>query len=823
MAYTANQYNYATPLSSGNNLFSASSSVLEKHYFTLFDNKLDGSYVPVSGDVGLWGNILSDDEGNLSIPYVLRVNAARRLKSFRLTGSVYCYPVSFVVKFYNNDTALYTISESANKKVEYTHHFDRDLIVTSYTISIAKVSKANAVARVYNVYEPTYMSRYEKVRVALNSLSALEAGETIAKHVYDTIPVGLRGENSHVRSHAISSDALRVVTRDESTPHNIHSVMKSASRRVYGKVYITYTDPMLNSDTAVTSETTAYNSVPRQVLDGIKTATGSNLFTLYDNNLSGNFVVSDDKTQVGWSSSVLSGTNGYFDVPPVLMVRFASRPVLGLPIVFNDAKGCVAEDFSVKFIHSSGVEIVKVFTGNTNREVVITTDALVDVVAIEITFYKASKPRHPASVLELPVASTVLYTGYRDESNLISIDLLEELTYEDEVEALGGVSANEITVMLDNSNKDFYFNNKQSIVASQLKRNRKIVPWLGAEINPGEIEWYTLGTFWSYRWDVPVNGLTATVVGFDTIGLLDTTSFTKHHVQINKSIGKLIEYVLDDAATTLDFIEYVIDPALYDIIIPYAWFAPGSHTAALRKISGCYPMHIYCDRQGRICAMPQKLRLDYYYDTWSDSTNVIDKSYSSLYTTLPNIINVTVVAPLLVQNEELAKDDRPFNVSGTLTRTLNFSKPYVSNINVSVDTTVKYSYEVYSWGIVITFNGTGTVNSIVCIGTAIDTSNASVISSIDEESVHVNGSITRDIQSDFIQRAELADTIIGRIQSLAAYDKYDAQVNYRGDIALTINDPILLLDGIAPDNRYNIKRHQLFWNGSLTGSADLNT
>ena len=76
----------------------------------------------------------------------------------------------------------------------------------------------------------------------------------------------------------------------------------------------------------------------------------------------------------------------------------------------------------------------------------------------------------------------------------------------------------------------------------------------------------------------------------------------------------------------LDFIEYDIDPSLYDIVIPYAWFEAGSHAAALRKISMCYPMHIYCDRAGRICARPQKLHLDYYYDTWKDSTNVIEKN-----------------------------------------------------------------------------------------------------------------------------------------------------------------------------------------------------
>lgn len=822
MAYTANQFNYATPLSGAPNLRTDKSIAPDLKYFTLFDNVLDGTYVPIYDEVGLWGRTLSDANGNLSVPYELTVSEVTRVKSFRLTGSRYCYPVDFTVSFYNGNELVSNITRRGNIHPVIEVHLQRDLLVTHYVVRITRISQPNAVARVYNVYEPFYMSRRESIEIELVHSSTIESGETIAKHSYDEVNFATNDVHASIVNSITSSDQLNIDIDDNYDLRNVHSLMKRPSRRVYGKVYITYTDPMLNSDTAVTSDTTAYNSQPAQVLDGIKDAEASNLFTLYDNDLSGAYVVSDDNSQVGWSSSVLSDENGYFEVPPVVTISFASRPVLGLPIVFNDAKGCVAEDFSIKFVQNTRADKVLHFTGNTSREIVVTDETLTNVVAIEITFTKVSKAGHPASLLEVPIASTILYTGYKDESNLISIDLLEELTYEDEVEALGGVSANEVTVILDNSNRDFYFNNEASPVARQLKRNRKIVPWLGVEVLPGEIEWYTLGTFWSYRWDVPVNGLTATVVGFDTIGLLDTTSFTKHHVQMNKSVGQLIEYVLDDAAQTLDFIEYNIDPALYEIIIPYAWFEASSHTAALRKISSCYPMHIYCDRQGRICALPQKLHLDYHYDTWSDSTNVIDKTYSSLYTTLPNIMNVTVLMPSIVQNEELVRDERPFEVNGTYVKTVNFSKPYISDIHVTISTNVPYTYEVYSWGCVITFTGTGTVNNITCVGTVVDTSNASIINSVDESSVRLNGAVTRDIQSDFIQNDTLANAIIGRIKTLALHDRYDASVNYRGDIALTINDPIRLLDGIAPDNRYNIKRHQLFWNGSLSGSADLN-
>jgi hypothetical protein len=130
---------------------------------------------------------------------------------------------------------------------------------------------------------------------------------------------------------------------------------------------------------------------------------------------------------------------------------------------------------------------------------------------------------------------------------------------------------------------------------------------------------------------------------------------------------------------------------------------------------------------------------------------------------------------------------------------------------------------VYSWGVVVNFTGAGVVRSIVCSGAALDISNTSVVSQRDANSVRLNGAVTRDISSDFVQTSSLATELIRRLLALSTYDKYDATVDYRGDIALSINDPILLLNGIAPDNRYNIKRHELFWNGALTGSAYLNT
>lgn len=825
MSYGANQYNYATPLSSVVSLVAEQPSVVDKKYFMLANNTLDGSYTPISGDVGLWGASVSGTDGTLPTPFVVTVTDNSTINAFRLTGSVHSYPVAFTVRFYNGSSLLYTITETNNGLVQYVHYLPRTLTVTRYEISVTRISAPSTVARLYNVYEPPYIKRTDRL-----SIGTAHEGTFSGLHqikLSDTLRIKPRDTANFYNAINRTHDTLVVGCNDTCSfgvPVNVHTRMKEASRRVYGKVYITYTDPMLDSTYHISGSITAYNSAPAQLIDG-KHETNRNFFNLYENDLTGRYVVSDASSQVGWVSNALSNASGSFDgQAPYLRIDFTPRPLNNLQITFDDSRGAIPVDFTFKYVNEDGTTTVYEFVDNSDAVVSIEAQTS-KVVAVVLEVTRLSKPGYPVVILEMPILFTLEYVGYQDRSDLINIDLLEELTYDDDVEALGGVSANVITVALDNSNKDFNFNNADSIVAASLKSNRKIVPYLGVEVTKGEIEWYTLGTFWSYRWDVPVESLTAKVVGFDTIGLLDKTPFSNHTVQIDKSIGWLLEYVLSDAKRQLPFVSYSIDTALYDIIIPYAWFSNGSHTAALRKISECYPMHIYCDRDGVICAAPQKLHLDDYFDVWSDSTNVISKRYDSLYTTLPNIINVEVKSPVVKEEETLVEDSLAFNVTSVSSRTLNFSNVYVSGIVVSIDcdSTVQYTYSAYSWGLVVNFTGTGTVRSIKCTGAALDISHSATITNRDEESIIANGSSKRDIKSDFIQTADHATMLIDRILSLSEHDKYDVHVEYRGDIALSINDPILLLDGIAPDNRYNIKRHTLFWDGSLSGTADLNT
>lgn len=823
MSFVANQYNYATPLSSVVDFGGTHSNVPDKKYFTLADNVLDGSCFPISGDVGLWGTVVSDSDGNLSSPFIISVEQSVSINAFTVKGSQYAYPVDFTVEFLNGDTTVHTQVVVDNDKADYLVRYASTLEVTGYRLTITKISSPGSIARVFNTYTPDYVKRSDNLRIVANATGV--SSEVINKVLADNIHLVVNDAPSAITNIIdVTHDTLSVGDVSVGTLTNVHSIMKAPSRRVYGKVYITYTDPMLASSVTYETSPTSHGSSIMELNDGIGQAKPG-YFTLYENDLSGSYTPIGEGEQTGWVSGQLSGPDGFFAAPvPYVKYMFSERPIIDFTLTFDDTRGAIVRDFTVTLTHKNGSTTTRSFVDNNDVTVRI-EEVFTDVVAITITIHRIAREGYPAVIVEAPIMSTKLYAGYKDHSELVSIDLLEELSYEDDVEALGGVSANEVTVLLDNSNRDFFFNNPKSLISGSLKRNRKIVPWLGVEITDGEIEWYTLGTFWSYDWEIPVEGLTARVVGFDTIGLLDTTSFTNHTTLINKSIGELIEYVIEDAKASLEFLEYSIDQSLYDIRIPYAWFDASSHTAALRKISGCFPVHIYCNRDGVICAAPQQLDLGYHYDAWSKSTNIISTKYSSLYTTLPNIVNVTVHSPSVVMEEALATDKLLFDVSVVPERVLNFNKPYVSDIGVTIDCdeTVRYTYAVYSWGIEFFFAGSGTVRSIVCSGMAVDIENSSIITKRDANSIRLNGAVTRDISSDFIQSSEHAALLISRIETLSERDMYDASVDYRGNIALSINDPVILLDGIAPTDKYNIKRHELYWNGALSGSAYLNT
>lgn len=394
------------------------------------------------------------------------------------------------------------------------------------------------------------------LNVALEALGAMTVANAIDP-VTDTVTLRLAPDLSNLHALLFRPDTLYLPVSDTGMVRNVHTRMKDHDRHIYGKAVISYMNPLLD-DNFIQHATSSSSTSRIEQIQNAKTDTGKKLFFLFDNKLDGSCKLIGENTEVGWWSGTLSDMNGVFVDAPVVTTEFSPRLLRTLNIISSKEQDLILVDFDVNVL-SNGALYTYNILGNRGFDTIITDDALPDVTKVEVVVHKISRPFYAANIMEVTVGSTVTYT----DEDLISIDLLEELSYKDEIESLGGVSANEITVTINNDNHQFYFNNPASLIAKQLKKNRKIVSYLGVDITPGIIEWYKLGTYWSYSWDVPVRGLSATVVGFDTIGLLGTTDFYDHQVYENYSVGQLIEVVLLDAKNVYSSLEWQIDDRLY--------------------------------------------------------------------------------------------------------------------------------------------------------------------------------------------------------------------------------------------------------------------
>lgn len=596
----------------------------------------------------------------------------------------------------------------------------------------------------------------------------------------------------------------------------ISSLCSERSRKLHAKLEVIYNNPLLDTSGEAASEYSAHSAKPSDLLDGMQSS-NVRLFRLYDNKLDGSYAIAGTATQVGWWSKGLPDADGVYAEPKRCNITFSARPLFTHTVYGYAPTNDYPVDFNLYVTDTAGVEHLIEVRDNHLLEcpVVINVD---NAVKLSIEILRSSNPYRPAIITELSVASSITYY----DKDLIDVEVTEELTYEDSNQVLGGVSANELVANFNNTNGAFYFDNLNSMVASRLKKNRRIKAWFGIEAPSGDILWSDMGTFWSYAWDVPVGSLTARVTAFDTIGLLNTMTFFNHNVFVDASIGEVLEYIFSDAKAYFSELSWRIDASLYNIHIPYIWFNYGSYAAALERLAQCDLIYIYCDREGRVVASVKPDAHAIPSATWSDDTNIKTTTYPTMYTDLANQVEVAITT-VTQESGELLNYTVPTRMRAGEFKHIQFNYPMLSVDTVNIEASASVEYELYAWGMSIRANVDCTISTVQVTGTYLSIDSSQSIARKDEESIRANGTVVSNVSSDLIQTAEHANRIVDYLFAGTALTKYDAEVTYRGDISLTIGDPIELLNGRAPINSYFIKRHELYFNGALTGTARLST
>lgn len=143
-----------------------------RKWFSLQDNKLDGTFYPMGDTVGWWSVTKSDASGNFSpaVGLTITLGEARTVEELTLygddklprgDGNFGIFPVDFVIKLYDSDdTLLHTETKTGNTAWNWTHLLDAPIEgVKKLKVEVTKISKANhscIISEFFSAYTEEY-------------------------------------------------------------------------------------------------------------------------------------------------------------------------------------------------------------------------------------------------------------------------------------------------------------------------------------------------------------------------------------------------------------------------------------------------------------------------------------------------------------------------------------------------------------------------------------------------------------------------------------------------------------------------------------------
>lgn len=600
--------------------------------------------------------------------------------------------------------------------------------------------------------------------------------------------------------------------------------MRADLRRIEARVTIDYTSPDLDQSLAVSASEQANVSYPQQTADGVAQATYK--WASLDGSwvLDGTYHLAPGpqdlaRYQFGWWGSQLAGSNGAFSDPyPSLTVTHIPRPVHTLRVVGDSARGEWPVDFRIDLYGPDDVLLYsETVTGNAAVEwsKALPTPVL-DVARQVLTITKWSHAGRQAKVMEF--FTSIQETYY--SGDVVEIKLLEEREASQGSLPVGNVSANEIAIRLANEGDKFDVTNQQSPLWGLLKPNRRIRAWLGIrDDQTGQVEEVPLGTFWSLDWDSPDDALEATVVARDRLELLRKSTYQPGAVQQNVSLYALAEQVLHDAGLLPG--EYWIDPALQQIVIPWAWLSPTSHREALRITAEAALAVVYADRDGVV-------RIETMGSVPADPVLTItaDDYFPPLQapSRQDQVANEIVVTtqPLRPEDpQEVYKSTTPVTVPAgqTVTVTVQYTKRPVIEAQAVLDNpppgvSIK-SATYYAWGAEITLRNTGAAQAdvtLVITGKPLSVQGGEQVVARDQTSITEHGVLRYEFPDNpLVQTLAQAQAIAQALLASAKDPRRDIEVEWRGNPALELGDRVTV---VGQD--VHVIRQEITWAGALS-------
>jgi hypothetical protein len=403
--------------------------------------------------------------------------------------------------------------------------------------------------------------------------------------------------------------------------------IQAGRRKVFGMVKIGWADPYFMKDSYnynVSSTTTKAGCLPQQIInegvsntrkwkhfDGV-TSFADRVYPA-PSNIS---MAMGERGELGWWSSVLSNSTGYFT--PVLklnIIHAIPKTVFDVVVMGDDAYEEFPINFKVRLYSAEGAysfyvtdNILSSWRGVVSDDIKkqAGTVGVFDyryVTRMELEISKWNKPNRLAKITTFTAINEMTFTG----DDIFTIDLTEELEVSEGSLPVGTASANEVDVSFNNIFDKFCTGNAESEIRNVLLPNRKIRPFLGVQLTEQVYEWVPLGTFWSQGWSVQESSLMVTVTARDRMDLLRQMRYLGCPVQKNLSLYDLAVQVLEAARVKLPDLEYNIDPSYKEIVIPICFLPAANYMDTIKAIVTAGLGHAYVDRNDviQVCGSSQ--------------------------------------------------------------------------------------------------------------------------------------------------------------------------------------------------------------------------
>ena len=608
----------------------------------------------------------------------------------------------------------------------------------------------------------------------------------------------------------------------------LQAAFKSNIRELYAEAIINFSDVTLDPSASassleaivpdLTSQIILGNTVPNckwASMDGISDMSGEYCMQPSD---------TDDKVhQVGFWSDELTDIDGLIDT--TLTITSVERRISNIKIYGDSRRQEYPVDLTLVFSSDSAVLSTEYITGNT--EVIIDYDLvteLADCSRIDITVTKYSTAGTNVKVVAVLTALTKTFTS----SDIIGFSATEESEISNSnTIPTGNVSYSKLNLELANKDRQFDVNNISSPLYGAIKPNSKVDIKLGARTSSG-IELFSFFSGWTGGFTAPENGQNVTTTAYDRVQRLELTEMSPQEVQIDQTVGDLLELILNDAGLSSEFID--IDAAFYDTnyVIPIYFIQGSDHLTELKRLSEAVTASVYSSSDVIVIesveSFAQKIDTQETY-TRSD---YVDKVNTPLYDTLINTMNVNytpyALGDLETQYETSTEAPDTIEASGDTELTFNFSDSICIDhaLTFTPPTGVSIvSEDYYSDRAVITFNNTNATSkdlTILIEAKAYKKANTKTYSITDVDSENEYGErVLSYPDNDLIQTLGLANTLGDYL--LGAYkDPFrdvTVQLTNAGNPALCLTDRIAIVDRYE-SKRYNIVSKNTSYDGGLS-------